>query len=90
MSKRTLPQEHVKIIRKHFDKFDKDKSGSIDKDELRQVLEATLNLSLPDNVFAKYVETEMAKYDKNGDGVLQFDEYVVLFSKYVLKTKLHT
>ena len=77
-----LSPEHIAIVRKHFDRFDKNKSGTIDIREMRAALESTLAVKLTESMFQKYAMAEMQRFDKNQDGVLQFDEYVEMFTKY--------
>ena len=53
-----------------FNQFDRDGSGSIDADELAQLLRLT-------NPDATNVDLDIGKADADGDGELSFEEFVV-------------
>jgi hypothetical protein len=53
-----------------FDKFDEDKSGSIDAIELQGALHH-MGLDVPD----EGIETLLARYDEDGNGSLDFEEF---------------
>jgi len=63
-------------LRAIFDAFDYDKSGAIDVSELKAILkEMRIEKTPPE------VEGLMKEADLNGDGVIDFDEFVAIFSK---------
>lgn len=55
-----------------FSKFDLDSNGVVDVIELQVGLEKALKVEIPKN----RVEQILAKFDRNGDGVLQLEEFV--------------
>lgn len=69
-----------KKYRAEFDKLDKDRSGSISKDELKKKLLGVV----PD----KQMETIMNIADKDKDGTLSFEEYKKIMKKVETAQKL--
>ena len=57
-----------------FQTFDLDANGTIDKAELKIGLEKALKVDIPNH----RVEQIMSKFDSNGDGVLQLEEFVTV------------
>lgn len=57
-------------VQRAFQFFDKDGSGSIDAEEIKEVLGLTNNQNLN-----KEIATIVAQVDKNGDGKLDFKEF---------------
>ena len=55
-----------KTLRAAFNNFDKDKSGTIDKSEIK----ALLGCCDPDNI-----EKIMKQVDKDGDGAISYEEF---------------
>ncbi|CAB3378963.1 Hypothetical predicted protein [Cloeon dipterum] len=54
-----------------FRSFDRDNSGNIDKDELKQAL-ITFGYRLSDNLVSLLVR----KFDRNGQGTIYFDDFI--------------
>lgn len=77
----SLTEEQKASAKEMFEKFDEDKSGSIEFNELRALLESTLKVKLSDKLYEKYVSSQFELTDKNGDKSLQFDEFLVLYEK---------
>jgi serine/threonine-protein phosphatase 2B regulatory subunit len=75
--------------------FDEDGNGVITKQELIKILKAN-HMASQDKEVMRKAETIMAQADKDGDGVISFDEFVIvskkfpniLFPAYSLGTKL--
>ena len=66
------------VIRRAFEAFDEDGSGTIDATELRQVLKRPGTI---DSVLStEQVRAVIERFDENGDGVLQFDEFAALWT----------
>ena len=63
--KRILSRDQVEEIRSAFELFDKDKSGSIDVNELRDAMKALGIFSTKDEIKAM-----MAKVDFDGNGTI--------------------
>ena len=64
-------------LRAQFDKYDADGSGSIEKNELKELLKATSGVDPSD----EEVDEMMEKVDTDGDGVMSFDEFVATYRK---------
>ncbi|EGG18602.1 hypothetical protein DFA_04096 [Cavenderia fasciculata] len=88
MSTPNLTQEQIQKIRVSFTKFDSDGNGTLDKKELRLVLEDTLNRKLTDNLFSMYLELQFNASDKDFNGVIDFNEFCSLYSKIYLNPEL--
>ncbi len=66
--------ELTKIVKIAFHKFDKDKSGTLDLDELEKMLrEMCQALGLPE-CDEKQMKKVLRMIDDSGDGALDFDE----------------
>ncbi|EFA79377.1 putative importin subunit alpha A [Heterostelium album PN500] len=87
-SSATLSDEQMQMIRVSFDKFDTDKSGTLDKFELRKVLEETLKRKISDVLFNRYIEIQFQISDTNFNGVIDFDEFVSLYKKIHINPEL--
>ena len=63
-------------MQKAFRLYDKDKSGSIDVAEFRQIF-SDLGFELTDEEFSRL----LVKYDKDGDGHISYKEFNEIFGK---------
>merc|ERR1712185_209615 len=61
--------------------FTGDGKGVITKDELTRILKAN-HMASQDSEVARKSDTIMAQADKDGDGVVTFDEFVVVSKKF--------
>ena len=61
--------------------FDEDGNGVITKDELTRILRAN-HMASSDAEVARKADTIMTQADKDDDGVVTFDEYVVVAKKF--------
>ncbi|GFN75355.1 calmodulin [Plakobranchus ocellatus] len=63
--------KYIEKLQRLFDKYDADKSGYLDKNELRKILELTGH---------KFTDSEIEKVlkmaDTSGDGKVSFDEFL--------------
>jgi len=79
LSKRETEEAHAR-----FESLDKDGSGTLDKAELRPLLDS-LNVSLGEEQFAHLVENIIAKGDGQAegekDGVLDFKEFLYFYKR---------
>ncbi|KAH3854086.1 neo-calmodulin-like isoform X2 [Dreissena polymorpha] len=67
-------------LRKSFDMFDKDKSGFVEKEELRKVL-----TGLGEKLTPQEVDEMFKVADKNGDGRINKEEFVRLFTQDIVQ-----
>ena len=78
-----------KVAKEIFNRFDKDKSGFIEKDELRELLiTVSKQLNLP-ILTEKEIEEGLKQLDNNNDGKLQFNEFLNFYEQLyeeVMKT----
>ena len=65
-----------KILRKQFDGYDKDQKGYITRDEFRKVLENKVS----SNITPEEVDKMMEDADKDGDGQIDYEEFLKAFS----------
>eukprot|EP00903_Cladosiphon_okamuranus_P007222 g7010.t1 len=70
---RMMEDEELKNFRRQWRKADKDNSGTLDKKEIVRLVQ-TLNITAS----SSYIKKKMKEVDLNGDGVLQFKEFVSL------------
>ena len=63
------------ILKNNFDLYDKDGSGSITLEELKQVY-ASFNISISESSLQYLVK----KYDASGDGRIDYPEFVMLLT----------
>jgi len=61
--------------------FDEDGNGMITKEELTKILKAN-HMASSDAEVARKAETILAQADKDGDGVVNFDEFVIVSKKF--------
>ena len=61
--------------------FDEDGNGVITKGELTRILKAN-HMASVDSEVARKADTIMAQADKDGDGVVTFDEFVIVSKKF--------
>ena len=61
--------------------FDEDGNGVITKQELLKILKAN-HMATNESEVARKAETIMSQADKGGDGVVSFDEFVVVSKKF--------
>ena len=77
LSPRAQLQEKAKFC---FNVYDLDRNGTIEKDELMEVLRLSLaenqGVSISSSQLNKIVLATYRKMDKNGDGVIDFDEFL--------------
>ena len=66
-----IPDEFVEEIKQTFDLFDKDKSGSIDRQELGEVFQ-----SLGQHYTDQELQEMIDEIDDDGSGVIEFAEFL--------------
>ena len=60
-------------LKKRFNELDKDHSGKLEKDEIRDVVKKT-----NPNVSDQEIDDLIKQADKNGDGLIDFEEFLTL------------
>ena len=71
MTRRRLDDDEIEEIREIFVHFDRDSSGTIDRGELRQLLEA-MEAECSD----EELETGLKEIDSNQNGRIEFREFL--------------
>lgn len=66
----------VKKLRRSFDDIDKDGGGTLDREE---IVEATKQFGI-DDVSEEDVRAMLEKFDTNGDGIMDFEEFLTMMS----------
>ncbi|KAI8914190.1 hypothetical protein EDD86DRAFT_273297 [Gorgonomyces haynaldii] len=69
-------RQQVVELSKHFQSFDKDKSGSIDRNEFKKLYQDLVNKKL----INKPLDEILKRLDKNSDGLVSFGEFISLFA----------
>ena len=64
-------------IRKEFERFDKDNSGFITKEELMEVIQARAAVTIS----PKQIDQMMIDSDENNDGLINYEEFIFLMTK---------
>lgn len=64
-------------LKQAFDLFDKDKSGTLTRDEIKSILGVGKNMS------EKVWEEVIKEVDKNNDGLICFEEFKIMMNKFV-------
>lgn len=77
----TLSKEEEQEFREIFNLVDKDKGGSISQRELALLME-TLGI----NASQQEIDLMIGEIDKDGDGEIQFEEFVAVMSRKVQAT----
>jgi len=73
-----LTKEEEKEFREIFNLVDRDKGGSISKQELAQLMD-----TLAINASAAEIDLMIGEIDKNNDGEIQFEEFVAVMARKV-------
>lgn len=77
-----MPVSEIDTYKRHFDSFDTDGNGMMDRTEfydmLLKCLKVPKNIGLP----AGRVQSLWAAADSDGSGEIDFSEFIVFFSKY--------
>lgn len=81
MNKPQLTKEEEREFREIFNLVDRDKSGSITKDELIHLMETLAIQASPQEI-----DLIIGEIDKNNDGEIQFEEFVSVMSRKVHAT----
>lgn len=79
-----IRMQHEAILRDAFDRYDSDRSGSIDRVEFKRMFREELCQPLSD----EQIDDAMRAMDKSGDGEIQFDELLLWFAVGVRDNKV--
>ncbi|KAG5677104.1 putative Caltractin ICL1b [Polypedilum vanderplanki] len=75
-----LPPEQIAILRKAFESFDSNKSGSISTETVAEILR------LMGQPFNKQILDEMIEeVDEDKSGRLEFEEFIILAAKFIVE-----
>lgn len=72
------PVRVTPAVRAAFERYDADRSGAIDRDELQMALQ---ELGLGKDLDTEATETILKRFDDNGDGILQLREFAGLVAE---------
>nr|Q1A7B1.1 RecName: Full=Troponin C, isoallergen Bla g 6.0301; AltName: Allergen=Bla g 6.0301 [Blattella germanica]ABB89298.1 allergen Bla g 6.0301 [Blattella germanica] len=75
-----LPPEQISVLRKAFDAFDREKSGSISTNMVEEILRL---MGQPFN--RRTLEELIDEVDADKSGRLEFDEFVTLAAKFIIE-----
>lgn len=78
-----LRVQHEAILRDAFDRYDADKSGAIDRNELRRMFREELCQPLSET----QLDDAMRVMDRSGDDIVKFDELLAWFTEGLLSEK---
>jgi len=79
VSSEMLSEQEAKVARAIFEMFDEDKSGQIDRSELK-LLFKTMQLPMDSFTLTQYVNNTMKEMDKDMTLNLEFEEFMMLFT----------
>merc|ERR1719206_857458 len=79
----SLSQEDIQKLKEAFNLFDKDGDGTIDEDELLDLM-ITLDPSMTRDEFKQLIQ----QYDTDGDGQIDWEEFCVLMKPAILSTDM--
>ena len=83
-----LRKKYVAVVKRQFDECDMDKDGSLDATETRAaVIQLARGQSVVERVLKARVVVHFAVYDKNSDGLLEFEEFLELLKKVTTVSK---
>lgn len=88
IKKRALSDREKVAARMCFDRFDKDKSGTIDARELQSIIGELLEVKLTPDEFDSLTADVIKRGDKDGDGVIEFAEFANFYSKCLANEEL--
>ena len=75
------PQKFEEFVKKLFDRQDKNKDGTLDFNEIKELLQIYTNCSEFE------LAQEFRKLDRNNDGVLSFYEFKIMFGNVLNRFK---
>ncbi|XP_063593401.1 troponin C-like [Penaeus indicus] len=76
----SLDEEQIETLRKAFDSFDTEKTGSITSETI-----ATIMRMMGVKISEKNLQEAIAETDEDGSGLLEFEEFVELSAKFLIE-----
>lgn len=77
-----MPIPDVEDIQKHFDRFDEDRSGHIDREEFTQLLCTLLRVKDPSDLPPDRIHRYWMQIDLDHSGEVSFREFVPWYATY--------
>jgi len=77
-----MPMSEIDTYRKHFDSFDIDGNGTMDRTEFYEMLLKCLKVPKHIGIPKNRVEQMWSDADADGSGVIEFIEFVLFYAKY--------
>jgi len=78
-----LTEADIAEAKAAFKKYDKDNSGTIDRNELKELLTSTTSRRMAPGMVERFVDAQMQLADKDGSGSIDFDEFLAVYNKLV-------
>lgn len=87
-----LTEGEVRDLDARYKAADLDRSGSLDKNELKVLLKHTIAVKTSDDGLNRFIASQWHNVDRDGNGTVDFDEFLSLYSvfKRVQKTPAKT
>jgi len=82
-----LNEDEVKDMDSRYKHADLDRSGQLDRDELKALLKATIARHMSDPQLDLYLKSQWHNVDKDGNGSVDFEEYLALYATMKLENK---
>ncbi|KAK7107854.1 centrosomal protein 43-like isoform X1 [Littorina saxatilis] len=81
-----LTENQIEDARKKFDEYDRDGSGAIDKDELRELF-LDMFPSFNKHMLERYVNDEFRAVDRDFSSSIDFDEFLGMYKRLFLQCR---
>lgn len=85
--KHHLSENEVRDLDHRYKDADLDRSGQLDKNELKHLLRVTIASAASEAGLAKFLDSQWHNVDRDGNGTVDFDEFLNLYA--VLKEESH-
>jgi len=85
--KHGLSEEEVVDMDVRYKHADLDRSGQLDRDELKALLHATIAVKMTPIQLDTYVNSQWHNVDRDGNGAVDFDEFLALYAILKLEAK---
>lgn len=78
--KNGLTEEEVADMNVRYNHADLDRSGQLDRDELKVLLKSTIARQMSDPQLELFLKSQWHNVDKDGNGKIDFEEFLALYS----------